>query len=589
MIVALMIATGFVWAVHASALGIPPVALLAPTAISVALFLLVPSATVFRIATAIELFVVRFVAHQARYYRWIISLFVLYSVGLGVALRPWAIELTAVTIVGLTSFIVFGYFLRYVTQSLFASNVKGPTFLGALALVFAVSMPLTAYTVGLLRPDLAAWFGCILVVYGLCCAGRAMWVGLARFVETTQAVTDIPLERVKSYGLAKLVRWTERSLNRSLIQRGAFGYAACFIIYVCGGVLSTNYRMAFLGLRVQKLYSSRHYRKVIQLTNDAMTGSLLYLRGLSLIRSGQVESAEMLLASSIARWPANPYLHFARAQLHLETLGFFSEPYRRDVDTASQLAMNRVNADSKSYVCPDAIAEHGKITAFTTAVGPVRNESNPEARRKQFTAELFEVAEARRIAARHSVRLASEVRGVEGIVQSLSGDFREGYEAFLDALATGENLKARYHLAVLLMIGSATFLRPIYHLERILVLAPRDSRLARLTKARLEEALEITRANRALSMSWGVFRLLTFDRRYLELAECEQAAWAALAYREDDNKKRAYKRIFGHEPPREAAVPPWTPAGWTWESLRRSHGDEDNERLKRDARVGNIS
>ena len=549
MIVALMIATGFVWAVHASALGIPPVALLAPTAISVALFLLVPSATVFRIATAIELFVVRFVAHQARYYRWIISLFVLYSVGLGVALRPWAIELTAVTIVGLTSFIVFGYFLRYVTQSLFASNVKGPTFLGALALVFAVSMPLTAYTVGLLRPDLAAWFGCILVVYGLCCAG----------------------------------------LNRSLIQRGAFGYAACFIIYVCGGVLSTNYRMAFLGLRVQKLYSSRHYRKVIQLTNDAMTGSLLYLRGLSLIRSGQVESAEMLLASSIARWPANPYLHFARAQLHLETLGFFSEPYRRDVDTASQLAMNRVNADSKSYVCPDAIAEHGKITAFTTAVGPVRNESNPEARRKQFTAELFEVAEARRIAARHSVRLASEVRGVEGIVQSLSGDFREGYEAFLDALATGENLKARYHLAVLLMIGSATFLRPIYHLERILVLAPRDSRLARLTKARLEEALEITRANRALSMSWGVFRLLTFDRRYLELAECEQAAWAALAYREDDNKKRAYKRIFGHEPPREAAVPPWTPAGWTWESLRRSHGDEDNERLKRDARVGNIS
>ena len=570
-----------------TAIGIDPVFLIAPTAAIVSLTLAIDGSTIFGIATALELVVVRLAGRAAPKNGTLVWLFGAYAATLGWILGARTLLSYEAMTVALLAWIVFGPLLHFVTKVVFISNVRGPSPSGTIAALVAALLPLLLFAWGLLQPAYAEWLGVTLIAYGWRCIARIAWIGLVQMVESIQAITDVPHDRVQAQRLMRLVRSTERALNRSRIERGALGFLACHLVYWLGGGLNPEYRRAFLNLRVQRFFAIRRYDKVLDATDDQMTGSLLYLRVQSMIRTRQLDRAESVLNQNLELHRSNPYLRLAKAHLNLERFGFDSEQYRRDIGAANVMARNRAYEQHQPgltrHVCADAIAEYAKVRAYDTLLTLSKNPPSDEEWRDRFDGCLFEVKEARRLAEKHSVRLATEIRGIEGVVEGLSGDFGEGYKAFLDALASGENLKARYALAVLLMIDSVSFLRPIYHLERVLSLAPPGSRLARLAQARLNEALDVVRTNRALSQSWRVFRLLTFDRRYLALSESESPAWAALAYREDGRKRDTFQAVFGYEASREPMVPDWAPR-WTWESLRET-GPDVNKQERRDVRV----
>lgn len=568
------------WAIYLEAWGVNPLFALIPAAILLAGVLLAPWSSIYLLATSLELQVARTIGRWSRRPFIIVASFAAYSLALGLALRPWDLSAAAVLAAGLAGSAVTRRLLRHAIKTLFAANVKGPSLFGSLVLLACVSMPLTLNTAAVVFPQWRPVFGVFLCVFGLRCTVSYFWVAIADSVERVRPFETVAPSRRTAVGILRLVRWTEHNLNRSLIERGTAGYLFCCVTYWLGGRRCPGFREAFQNLRIKRFYSYRKYAKVVDLTDRDSPGILLYLRAQSLIRLGRLDEAEALLKGAIAAEASNesPYLYLARAHLHLERSGFYSPLYRADIERACQLADDRLQRGEYRIECLDAVAEQAKISAFEQVHDYRRQNITPSGFPDSLRRPLRNVNVARSAAERSGPRLASEMRAFEGIIQSLAGDYSEAYIALEAALVSGENLKARYHLAVTLMVGSASFLRPIYHFERILALAPSESRLARLTRARLQEALRASWRNAQLACSWHDFTLVTFSQLHVERCEDESDHAPYIVLREDESKRSDYRWIFGLEP-RE-----FSDAGSTLSS--REKGNED---IKKDVTVPQLT
>lgn len=571
------------WSVFLPQLGVSVYATPLVAGIGLAVLFVLPSEPIFRIATAMEIAGVRALARCAEFPSLLV-VFATYSLLLGWINIPWSLSRMQLGFMFLVGVIVAGMCLRYATKSLFAANVKGPTRTGAFAIFATLLLPMFLSAAAVVMPHLAPYFGAALIGYGYRTLAHYFHLRLVMAVEPVHAFGVRARRERSGDPFVDWVHKTEHDINRSLIERGYLRYAVCYLLYVCGKHRSHDYREAFRHLRVQKLYASRKYQQIAKITSDRDTGLLLYLRIQSLIRSRELKEALQLIEAGIRSHPDSPYFLHVKAQLALEQDGFHSRSYRQSVAEAHLLATRRLrDGDLTRHICPDAIAEKAKIDAYDAAFG---SSSHSVEQQLKFRDAMWLANEARKVAYRHSVRLGSEIRSVEGVVTSLYGDYSEAYRAHLDALATGENLKARYYLAMLLMVGSVTFLRPIYHFERILAMAPADSRLSRLARARRDEAVKAWNANRELAASWDVFKLFTFSHEYLAAAESTEPAWNAVVVRTDDKKEKVYRRVFGREPSM-ADSPDWVVPLKAFGVS--SPNEVSNEEIKREVPVPAVS
>jgi len=247
--------------------------------------------------------------------------------------------------------------------------------------------------------------------------------------------------------------------------------------------------------------------------------------------------------------------------------------------------------EERGWQCPrDADRPAGDVSRTRDGAGRARDfrraEIPPADFPDAFRLPLRLANESRRLAEEYGVRLVAKVRGVEGILHALAGDYREAYLAYLEALATAEDLRVRYHLGVTLMVGSVSFLRPIYHFERILALAPPYSRLAQLARNQRDEALRVYWLNVHYAASTDVFELITFSQWQIETCEDDDTAGT---WRDDGSKRAAFGYWPDYEPVDSSHVGPGSIASEGRPLPMSGEREVHNEEIKRDVTVRAVS
>jgi hypothetical protein len=569
-------------------------------AVALSLALLLPSATILDIAAVVELGLVRVAAKLASRLRWTVWVFCAYVVALGASHRPDYLQFQSIALIAAFALLTVHHVLTRAKRIVAAADVRGPSKRGVVLLVSMIVFPVAADLTAVAAPALAPFIGVLLVVYGLQCLASHVhfWqlVATQRF-RGLRFIESAPVQDPR--GWTRLVDWTDEWFNSSHWMLGSLGLVVC---YAVNQFAYEGYRERYLTLRLKALFSRGRLKRVIELSKAPCSQLRAYLYIHSLIRLGRREQARQFMdeIESTEMWLFSPHIRYARAILALESFryGEYEEHIREALGEfstlqrfAREIEESKDAAEFSEGYCPLALAERARIVAWDRAdclpreiISEAREASETELRR-WFAEPTLLIESAKRRTLLHSVHLYAEVRAIEGYIRGLAGDYGGAYKAFGDALACGEHLEARYHLGVLLMVGSASFARPIYHFRRVMQATPKSSRLHILASSRCAMAEEAVAINSSVARTWKTFRLVTFGHELALSAHKISVGVDFLKWRDDRTKRHEYVKIWGHEPSGEWTD--WETEEWVGLARQRQAPESatwevENEKAKKE-------